>query len=105
MYDKLNKQLRKYKNRLQDRHQSNESIRFDSVDLDNENDFEDEDENLDIVIERNKKFDMKPMSPEEAVLQMELIGHEFYMFRNIDTDEISVVYKRENGGYGMIEHE
>ena len=84
---------------------SNESIRFDSVDLDNENDFEDEDENLDIVIERNKKFDMKPMSPEEAVLQMELIGHEFYMFRNIDTDEISVVYKRENGGYGMIEHE
>ena len=73
--------------------------------MDNENDFEDEDENLDIVIERNKKFDMKPMSPEEAVLQMELIGHEFYMFRNIDTDEISVVYKRENGGYGMIEHE
>ena len=105
VYDKLNKQLRKYKKRLQDRHQSNESIRFDSVDLDNENDFEDEDENLDIVIERNKKFDMKPMSPEEAVLQMELIGHEFYMFRNIDTDEISVVYKRENGGYGMIEHE
>ena len=90
---------------MQDRHQSNESIRFDSVDLDNENDFEDEDENLDIVIERNKKFDMKPMSPEEAVLQMELIEHEFYMFRNIDTDEISVVYKRENGGYGMIEHE
>ena len=83
----------------------NESIRFDSVDLDNENDFEDEDENLDIVIKRNKKFDMKPMSPEEAVLQMELIEHEFYMFRNIDTDEISVVYKRENGGYGMIEHE
>ena len=73
--------------------------------MDNENDFEDEDENLDIVIERNKKFDMKPMSPEEAVLQMELIGHEFYMFRNIDTDEISVVYKRENGGYGTIEHE
>lgn len=105
VYDKLNKQLRKYKNRLQDRHQSNKSIRFDSVDLDNENDFKDEDENLEIVIERNKKFDMKPMSPEEAVLQMELIGHEFYMFRNIDTDEISVVYKRENGGYGMIEHE
>ena len=48
---------------------------------------------------------MKPMSPEEAVLQMELIGHDFYMFRNIDTDEISTVYKRENGGYGLIEHE
>ena len=90
---------------MQDRNQSNESIRFDSVDLDSGNEFEDEDENLDIIIERNKKFDMKPMSPEEAVLQMELIEHEFYMFRNIDTDEISVVYKRRNGGYGMIEHE
>ena len=90
---------------MQDRHQSNESIRFDGVDLNNEDDFDDEDESLDIVIERNKKFDMKPMSAEEAVLQMELIEHEFYMFRNIDTDEISVVYKRKNGGYGMIEHE
>ena len=48
---------------------------------------------------------MKPMSPEEAVLQMELIEHDFYMFRNIDTDDISIVYKRKNGGYGMIEHE
>ena len=66
---------------------------------------EDEDDNLDIVIERRKKFDMKPMSPEEAVLQMELIEHGFYMFRNIDSDEISIVYKRENGGYGLIEHE
>ena len=65
----------------------------------------DEDENLDIVIERRKKFDMKPMSPEEAVLQMELIEHGFYMFRNIDSDEISIVYKREDGGYGLIEHE
>ena len=48
---------------------------------------------------------MKPMSPEEAVLQMELIGHEFYMFRNVDTDDISTVYKRKSGGYGLIEHE
>ena len=66
---------------------------------------EEDDENLDIVIERRKKFDMKPMSPEEAVLQMELIEHGFYMFRNIDSDEISIVYKREDGGYGLIEHE
>ncbi len=48
---------------------------------------------------------MKPMSPEEAVLQMELVGHDFYMFRNIDTDEISIVYRRETGEYGLIEHE
>lgn len=105
VYDKLNKQLRKYKNRLKDKHQSNESIRFDNVDMGvYEDDFEEED-NFNIVIDRNKKFDMKPMSAEEAVLQMELIEHDFYMFRNIDTDEISIVYKRKNGGYGMIEHE
>ena len=105
VYDKLNKQLRRYKNRLKDRHQSNESIRFDNVDMSvYEEDFTEED-NIEIVIERNKKFDMKPMSAEEAVLQMELIEHDFYMFRNIDTDEVSIVYKRNNGGYGMIEHE
>ena len=99
--DKLKKQIRRYKNKLQDRHQSKEeSIRFQF-----DNGYEEEEESLDIVIERHKKFDMKPMSPEEAVLQMELIEHGFYMFRNIDSDEISIVYKREDGGYGLIEHE
>lgn len=106
VYDKLNKQLRRYKNRLQDRHQDNESIRFHSIaSAEVEPDFDDEDDKLDITIERRKKFDMKPMSAEEAVLQMELIEHNFYMFRNIDTDEVSIVYKRRNGGYGIIEHE
>ena len=105
VYDKLNKQLRKYKNRLKDKHQSNESIRFENVDMSVYEDDTEEYDNFDIVIERNKKFDMKPMSAEEAVLQMELIEHDFYMFRNVDTDDISIVYKRKNGGYGMIEHE
>lgn len=102
VYDKLKKQIRRYKNKLQDKHQSkDESIRFQM----DEGIEEYDDESLDIVIERRKKFDMKPMSPEEAVLQMELIEHGFYMFRNIDSDEISIVYKREDGGYGLIEHE
>ena len=102
VYDKLKKQIRRYKNKLQDKHQSKgESIRFQM----DEGIEEYDDESLDIVIERRKKFDMKPMSPEEAVLQMELIEHGFYMFRNIDSDEISIVYKREDGGYGLIEHE
>lgn len=105
VYDKLNKQLRKLKNRLQDIHQDNESIRYIDVDLSENNDYEDNDENEEIVIERRKKFDMKPMNPEEAVLQMELIEHNFYMFRNIETNEISIVYKRKDGGYGLIEHE
>ena len=101
VYDKLKKQIRRYKNKLQDKHQSkDESIRFQM-----DEGIEEDDESLDIVIERRKKFDMKPMNPEEAVLQMELIGHGFYMFRNVDSDEISIVYKREDGGYGLIEHE
>ncbi|MEG1285239.1 MAG: ribosome-associated translation inhibitor RaiA [Romboutsia sp.] len=105
VYDKLNRQLRRYKNRLQDKYQSNKSIRFNDG-IENVDTIEDDDFNeSEIVIERRKKFDMKPMSAEEAVLQMELVEHEFYMFRNIDTDEISIVYKRINGGYGMIEHE
>ena len=94
VYDKLNKQLRKYKKRLQDRHQSNESIRFDAIE-----------DNLDIVIKRTKKFGVKPMSPEEAVLQMDLSEHDFYMFRNSESNGISIVYRRKNGGYGLIESE
>lgn len=107
VYDKLNRQLRKLKNRLLDRHQDVESIRFDGAEKGNTIDYEeDEDDDFDqIEIKRRKKFDIKPMNPEEAVLQMNLLQHDFYMFRNIETDEMSLVYKRKNGGYGMIEHE
>ena len=96
--------LRRYKNKLKGKYQSKgqDSIRFQNIE---DNGFDENDGEFDIVIERHKKFDMKPMSPEEAVLQMELVGHDFYMFRNIDTDEISIVYRRETGGYGLIEHE
>ena len=105
VYDKLNKQLRKYKKRLQDRHQSIESIRFDAIEDLNENDYSQEEGNLDIVIERTKRFGVKPMSPEEAVLQMDLSEHDFYMFKNSETNDISIVYRRKNGGYGLIESE
>ena len=105
VYDKLNKQLRKYKKRVQDRHHSNESIRFNHIEDLESVDLEENENPIEISIDRRKKFDMKPMSEEEAVLQMDLLGHNFYMFRNIKTDEISIVYKRKNGGYGMIEHE
>ena len=96
---KLERQIRKQRTKLQRR--SNDSLRFAN--------FEpltvDENEEKDGEIVKVKRFNIKPMSPEEAVLQMELVGHDFYMFRNIDTDEISIVYRRETGGYGLIEHE
>ena len=99
-------ELRKYKKRVQDRHQSNESIRFSHIEDLTEEDLQNENENsIDISIDRRKKFSIKPMSPEEAVLQMDLLGHDFYMFTNAQTDDISIVYKRKNGGYGIIEQE
>ena len=104
VYDKLSSQLRKYKKRVQDKHKFNESIRFNHMQDLSEEDINEEDESP-IRIERYKKFNMKPMSPEEAVLQMDLLGHDFFMFRNTQTDGISIVYKRKNGGYGMIEQE
>ena len=59
------------------------------------------DEEFKIV--RSKRFSIKPMSPEEAILQMNLLDHEFFVFRNMDADDaIAVVYKRKQGGYGLI---
>jgi len=54
-------------------------------------------------IVKTKQFAFKPMSPEEAVLQLELIGHDFFVFRNAETSEVNVVYRRRGGGYGLIE--
>jgi putative sigma-54 modulation protein len=55
------------------------------------------------VIVKSKQFNMKPMPPEEAMLQLELIGHDFFVFVNADTDEVNVIYKRKDGNYGLIE--
>ena len=60
-------------------------------------------DDLDGTIVRTKQFALKPMSAEEAALQLELLGHDFYVFRSADSDEVNVVYKRLRGGYGLIE--
>ena len=52
-----------------------------------------------------KKFAIKPMDPEEACVQMDMLGHSFYVFRNSETEEVNVVYRRRNGTYGLIEPE
>ena len=62
-----------------------------------------EEEPEDFKIIRSKRFSLKPMAPEEAILQTNLLGHEFFVFKNMDADEaLSVVYKRKQGGYGLI---
>jgi putative sigma-54 modulation protein len=55
------------------------------------------------VIVKSKRFNMKPMPPEEAMLQMELIGHDFFVFVNADSEDVCVIYKRRDGNYGLIE--
>ena len=67
------------------------------VDFEIEEDFEEPE-----TIVKRKTIDMKPMSEEEAILQMDLLGHEFFIFKNSDTDNNSVLYKRKDGNYGII---
>ena len=66
---------------------------------------EDLDDEPMVKIEKVKHFEVKPMDAEEAVMEMELVGHNFFVFRNGETDEVNVVYKRKNGTYGLIEPE
>ena len=94
----IERQMKKYKNKLIDRKQSAQA--FSELFL-NEDSYEDEE----IRIVKTIRFAMKPMDPEEACIQMELLGHSFYVFLNAETDEVNVVYKRKNNTYGLIEPE
>ena len=60
-------------------------------------------EQLDRMIVKSKQFDLQPLTPDEATLQLELIGHDFFVFSNVDTGRTNVVYRRRDGGYGLIE--
>ena len=94
----IERQLKKYKNKIVDKQQAAASFSKAYV----ENDYTDDDE---IKIVRTKKFDIKPMYPEDACIQMELLGHNFFVFCNAETDQVNVVYKRKGDTYGLIEPE
>lgn len=98
--DILERQIRKYKTRLQKRHRNSDSIRFENIMPLTKDEKE---EGPKIV--RRKRFMLKPMMSEEAVLQMELLRHNFYVYMDADTGEVHVVYKRNDGNYGLIEPE
>lgn len=94
----IERQIRRYRKKLVDQHQAASNFKkefIDEVDVDDE----------EVRIERVKQFDMKPMYPEDACIQMDLLGHSFYVFRNAETEEMNVVYKRRNGAFGLIEPE
>lgn len=94
----IERQLKKYKTKIVDKQQAAGSFSKMYV----ENDYMDEEE---IKIVRTKKFDIKPMYAEDACIQMELLGHNFFVFINADTDQVNVVYKRKGDTYGLIEPE
>ncbi len=101
--DKLERQIIKYKEKLYYKYATEqnrekepltiEKIEFDTI------------AEQDRRIVKTKKFVMKPMSPEEASLQMDLLGHSFYVFNNEDTAQVNVIYKRKDGNFGLIEPE
>lgn len=96
----IERQIRKNKTRLEKR------LREGALELDAASaayTLADDEEEKEFKIVRSKRFSIKPMSAEEAILQMDLLGHEFFVFKNMDADDaISVVYKRRQGGYGLI---
>ena len=96
----IERQLKKYRTKFRaDQQAGAASLRTDFI----ENGYEEEDDEVRIV--RTKKFDIKPMYAEDACVQMELLGHDFFVFCNAETDEVNVVYKRKGNTYGLIEPE
>ncbi|RAL24546.1 ribosome hibernation-promoting factor, HPF/YfiA family [Thermoflavimicrobium daqui] len=105
---KLERQIRKYKTKVNRKFRQDGSLR--SIQF--ENAFttqsvaiatKDEEEDFEIV--RRKQFELKPMDTEEAILQMDLLGHNFFVYINVETDQVNVIYKRKDGKYGLIEAE
>lgn len=94
----IERQLRKYKNKIIQKEQEPGSFQQEFI----EKDYEDEGE---VKIIRTKRFGYKPMYPEDACVQMELLGHNFFVFLNAETEQVNVVYKRKNNTYGLIEPE
>lgn len=104
--DKLERQMRKYLTKINRkfRRTSQPNTDYQPVDpdlLDDDADDEESEPNLRIV--RTKRFDLKPMNAEEAVLQMEMLGHDFFVFLDGETESTNIVYKRDDGDFGLIE--
>ena len=95
--DVMERQIRKNKTKIKAK-ENKTKIDFSIIDIE-----EEENNNKEII--KRKKIEVKPMDEEEAILQLELLGHEFFLFKNLDTNKEAVIYKRKNGGYGLIEAE
>ena len=96
--DKLMSQLSKLKGKLESRYKENKALKLEFVPAPEDEEFEEE-----MTIVRRKQVELSPMVAEEAILQMEMLGHDFFVFLDMDTNDVSVVYKRKGNAYGLIE--
>ena len=96
--DKLANQMSKLKGKLEARYKDNKALKLEFVPEPESEEFEEE-----MTIVRRKEVELSPMVAEEAILQMEMLGHDFFVFLDMDTDAVSVVYRRKGGEYGLIE--
>ena len=98
--DIIERQIVRYKKRLKTQMKKNAAFKaeYDAINIP----VDDADDDTLYKIEKSKKFEIRPMSAEEAVMQMELLGHSFFVFRNDETELINVVYKRKDGSFGLI---
>lgn len=95
--DKLEGQIRKNKTKLKKQNIDN---KYKDFNFDYE--LEEDEENNDVIV-KHKEIEMKPMDSEEAILEMELLGHSFFVYKDVDTGNVNVLYKRKDGNYGLIE--
>lgn len=94
--DKLARQMSKFKGKLQKRYNDNKALKFEFL--------PEASEEVQVVkVAKTKKFELEPMSADEAILQMEMLQHQFFVFLDMDTDSVNVVYRRKKGDYGVLE--
>ena len=94
--DKLEGQIRKTKSKLKKQIKKNETVLNFDYELSEEEEYKNK-------IVKRKQLELKPMSEEEAILQLELLGHDFFIYKDVHTNEIDILYKRKDGNYGVIE--
>ncbi len=94
--EKLSSQMSRFKTKLQKKYKDNKEFMFSDIP-------EIPEEPDDIKVVRTKKFQLEPMNVDEAIMQMELLGHTFFVFLNMESDSVNVVYERKNGDYGLLE--
>jgi len=98
--DKLSSQISRFKGKLAKRYNDNKALKFEFEDPEDEEDY---DEIEDTPVVKTKKFELRPMDVDEAILEMEMLGHNFFVYLDMDTDSVNVVYKRNGGNYGVLE--